>query len=72
LRAIEVARKLFPAVDAELMGQILVRDAEFYRPSISMEAVEEMNRFAKSVGLLSSPVSYEQVVASQFRNLWSE
>jgi len=72
LRATEVARKLFPAVEAELMGQILTRDAKFYRPSISMEAIWEMNRFAKTVGLLSSPVPYEQVVATQFRGLWSE
>jgi len=71
-RATEVARKLFPPVEAELMGQILTRDGEFYRPSISMEAIEEMNRFATAVGLLSSPVPYEQVVATQFRDLWSE
>jgi ABC-type nitrate/sulfonate/bicarbonate transport system substrate-binding protein len=72
VRATEVARKLFPVVEAELMGQILARDAEFYRPAISMEAIQEMNRFATAVGLLSSPVLYEQVVATQFRSLWSE
>lgn len=72
LRATEVAKKLFPPVEAELMGQILARDTEFYRPSISIEAAKEMNRFAKAVGLLSSPVPYEQVVATQFRGLWSD
>jgi ABC-type nitrate/sulfonate/bicarbonate transport system substrate-binding protein len=72
VRATEVARKLFPAVEAELMGQILARDAQFYQPSISTEAIREMNRFATAVGLLSSPVPYEQVVATQFRSLWSE
>jgi ABC-type nitrate/sulfonate/bicarbonate transport system substrate-binding protein len=72
LRAIEVAQKLFPPVEAELMGQILARDAEFYRASISTEAIDEMNRFATTVGLLSSPVPYNQVVATQFRSLWSE
>ena len=72
LRAAEVATKLFPAVEAELMGQILARDADFYQPSISTAAIEEMNRFATAVGLLSSPVSYEQVVAKQFRGLWSD
>jgi NitT/TauT family transport system substrate-binding protein len=72
LRATEVARKLFPALEAELMGQVLARDADFYRPSITTEAIEEMNRFATAVGLLSSPVPYEHVVATQFRNLWSE
>jgi hypothetical protein len=46
--------------------------AEFYQPSISVEAIEEMNRFTKAVGLLSSPVPYEQVVTAQFRSLWSE
>jgi len=72
LRAKEIARKLFPAVEAELMGQILMRDAEFYRPAISMEAIKEMNRFDTAVGLLSSPVPYDQIVATQFRSLWSK
>ena len=71
-RATEVARKLFPPVEAELMGQILVRDAEFYRPSITVETIAAMNRFTEAVGLLSSAVPYEQVVATQFRDLWSE
>ena len=52
------------------MSQILARDAEFYQPSISMEAIREMNRFATAVGLLSSPVPYEHIVATQFRSLW--
>jgi ABC-type nitrate/sulfonate/bicarbonate transport system substrate-binding protein len=72
LRATEAARQLFPPVEAELMGQILARDAEFYEASIPREAIEEMNRFATAVGLLSSPVPYEQVVATQFRTLWAE
>jgi ABC-type nitrate/sulfonate/bicarbonate transport system substrate-binding protein len=72
LRATQVARKLFPPIEAELMGQILTRDAKFYQPSISMEAINEMNRFATAVGLLSSPVPYGQVVAARFRSLWSE
>ena len=71
-RAAEVARKLFPPVEAELMGRILARDAEFYRPSISTDAIDGMNRFAKACGLLSSPVPYERVVATQFRHLWSK
>jgi NitT/TauT family transport system substrate-binding protein len=71
-RAAEVARKLFPPLEAEAMGRILARDGEFYRPSISMEAIERMNLFASAIGLLSSPLQYEQVVATQFRSLWSE
>jgi hypothetical protein len=37
LRAAEVTQKLFPPIEAEPMGQILTRDAEFYQPSISTE-----------------------------------
>jgi hypothetical protein len=70
MRAAEVARK-FPPVEPELMGQILARDAEFYRPSISMEAIDGMNRFAHSRWTALVSGSYEQVVATQFRSLWS-
>jgi NitT/TauT family transport system substrate-binding protein len=71
VRATAVMKTLFPPVEAELMGHILVRDAEFYQPSIATEAIEAMNRFAQAVGLLASPVPYEQVVATQFRSLWA-
>lgn len=71
-RATKIAAKLFPAVEAGLIGQIVARDAQFYQPSISPEAIGQMNRFATAVGLLSSPVPYEQVVATQFRSLWSD
>ncbi len=69
-RATEVGKKLFPPVEAELIGQLVARDAEFYKPSISEETISELNRFAQSVGLLPGPVPYEQVVAVQFRDLW--
>ena len=43
-------RPAIPGCRSELIGQILARDAEFYQPSISMEAIREMNRFATAVG----------------------
>jgi NitT/TauT family transport system substrate-binding protein len=67
----EVALRSFPQLEAELMRGILVRDAQFYRPSISMRAIEEMNRFITAVGLLPNPVTYDQVIATEFRHLWS-
>jgi hypothetical protein len=42
----------------------------FYDPFISEDAVAAMNRFAQSVGHLSNAVSYDQVVAIRFRDLW--
>jgi len=71
-RAAQVMRKLFPSTEAELMNQILERDKEFYRPAISVDSIAEMNRLATGSGLLSHPVPYEQVVATQFQNCWSE
>ena len=29
-----------------------------------------MNAFARAVGMLASPVAYEAVVATRFRDLW--
>ncbi len=70
LRATEVGKKVFPPVEAELIGQLVARDAEFYKPSISEETISELNRFAQAVGLLPGPVPYEQVVAVRFCDLW--
>jgi ABC-type nitrate/sulfonate/bicarbonate transport system substrate-binding protein len=61
-RATEVGRKLFPPTEASLIAELIRRDLPFYDAQISRQAVESMNRFARDIGLLSRPVSYEQVV----------
>jgi NitT/TauT family transport system substrate-binding protein len=66
----EVGKRKFPADAAELIANVVTRDVEFYDPVITEEAVEKMNRFAQSVGHLSRPVAYEEVVAVRYRNLW--
>ena len=68
--AAEVGQRLFPPEAAALIATIVERDLPFYDPVISEEAVTGLNRFAQSVGLLSGPVPYEQVVAVRFRDLW--
>jgi NitT/TauT family transport system substrate-binding protein len=55
---------------AKLIANVVARDVEFYNPVISEEAVAKMNRFAQTVGHLSRPVSYDQVVAVRYRDLW--
>lgn len=70
--AAEVGRRKFPAEAASLIARIVARDASFYDPVISEEAVAAMNRFSQAVGHLSGPVPYKQVVAARFRNIWSE
>jgi ABC-type nitrate/sulfonate/bicarbonate transport system substrate-binding protein len=68
--AVEVGRRKFPAEAAVLIAKIVERDAPFYDPVIYEEAVTGLNRFAQSIGHLSSPVPYERVVAVRFRELW--
>jgi NitT/TauT family transport system substrate-binding protein len=61
-RAAEIGKKLFPPTEAGLIAELVRRDAPFYDADISQAAVESMNRFARDLGLLSRPVSYEDVV----------
>jgi ABC-type nitrate/sulfonate/bicarbonate transport system substrate-binding protein len=61
-RATEVGKKLFPPTEASMIAELVRRDAPFYDPAIPPQSVESMNRFARELGLLSKPVSYEDVV----------
>jgi NitT/TauT family transport system substrate-binding protein len=69
--ATEVGRRKFPPEAAALIATIVERDAPFYDPVIYEEAVAALNRFAQSVGHLQGPVSYDQVVAVRYRDLWA-
>ena len=68
--ATAVGRRKFPADAAALIATLVERDAPFYDPVISEDAVVGLNRFAQSVGHLPGPVPYEQVVAVRYRDLW--
>jgi ABC-type nitrate/sulfonate/bicarbonate transport system substrate-binding protein len=70
--ATEVGKKRFPQSEAELIAELVRRDLPYYDPTIAEQTVADMNRFAQDIGLLSSPVAYEQVVATQFSYLWKE
>jgi ABC-type nitrate/sulfonate/bicarbonate transport system substrate-binding protein len=67
----DVGKRKFPPDAAELIANVVARDAEFYDSVITEEMILKMNRFAQSVGHLSGPVPYEQVVALQLRDLWT-
>jgi hypothetical protein len=62
---------LFPPAEAELIVELIRRDLPYYDASISESFVAGMNQFARDLGLLSGPVSYEKVVATQFSKLWN-
>ena len=71
-RATEVGRKRFPPSEAELIAELVRRDLPYYDANITEEKVVTMNRFAQDIGLLTAPVPYDQVVATQFSHLWNE
>jgi NitT/TauT family transport system substrate-binding protein len=66
-----VGHQLFPADEAALIAGLIERDAPFYDATISSEAIEGLNRFAKANGLIAESVPYDSLVASQFYQLWS-
>ncbi|MGA8971531.1 MAG: ABC transporter substrate-binding protein [Pseudolabrys sp.] len=69
--ATKVGNRLFPPNEASLIAGLVKRDAPFYDANISPEAIDGLNKFAKANGLISEPVSYDRLVASQFRQLWN-
>jgi NitT/TauT family transport system substrate-binding protein len=71
-RATAIGKKRFPPSEADLIAELVRRDLPYYDPTISETKVAAMNRFAQEIGLLSGPVPYEAVVATQFSYLWRE
>jgi ABC-type nitrate/sulfonate/bicarbonate transport system substrate-binding protein len=61
-RATAIGKRLFPPTEAALIAELIRRDTPYYQHGISRQTVESMNRFAQDLGLLSQPVTYDQVV----------
>ncbi len=61
-RATAIGRKLFPPAEAAMIAELIRRDLPFYDSLISEKNVTAMNQFARSLGLLSKPVPYKEVV----------
>ena len=70
--ATEVAKDLFPREEASLIADLIERDAPFYDATISADAIDGINKFAKANGLIADPIPYDTLVAAEFRHLWSE
>jgi len=65
-----IAERLFPPEETPLIAGLIARDAPFYDAAIAPEAIDGLNRFAKARGLITEPVPYDRLVATQFRHLW--
>jgi ABC-type nitrate/sulfonate/bicarbonate transport system substrate-binding protein len=70
VRATKVGEKWFPAFEASLIATLVERDLPYYDPAISRGAFDSMCRFAQTVGLTKDVGKYEDVVATQFSELW--
>ncbi len=68
--ATTAAAKRFPEFETSLIAELIRRDLPFYDPSISRGTVESMSRFGLDMGLSRQPAVYEELVATQFSNLW--
>lgn len=68
----DIGRRLFPEDEAELITTLIERDAPFYEPQITQDAVDGLMGFAKGFGLVKEPVPYDKLVATQFSHLWKQ
>jgi NitT/TauT family transport system substrate-binding protein len=70
-RAAEVGERLFPPMEAGLIAELIRRDAPFYDPVISQEAVQALNAFAQRAGLQVNEAAYHDVVCGEAPSLWA-
>jgi len=69
--ATRVGEKLFPEKETGLIRRLIERDLPYYSTVISEDFVDGMNGFAQRAGLLEGdPVPYDDIVATQYRDLW--
>jgi ABC-type nitrate/sulfonate/bicarbonate transport system substrate-binding protein len=68
--ATKVGRALFPQQEAELIAELIRRDLPYYDAAISEQFVTGMTNFARDSGILEGSIGYDQVVATQFADLW--
>jgi ABC-type nitrate/sulfonate/bicarbonate transport system substrate-binding protein len=70
-RAAAVGKKLFPPSEAALIEELIRRDLPYYDATLSPGFVAGMTAFAHGQGILDCDLSYEDVVAREFRPLWN-
>ncbi len=67
-----IGEKLFSPDEAGLIAGVVERDLPYYSPAITEDFVTGMNVFAREMGFLDRDVGYDDVVAPEFRRLWTE
>ena len=71
--ATEVAQDLFPEKEAGLIETLIERDQPFYNANVSADLIDGMNSFATKAQLLEGgPVSYDDIIATEFCKFWND
>ncbi len=70
-RATEVGNRRFPAREAGLIAGIVARDLPYYDAAIGAHSIAAIGDFARHLSILDGDISYGEIVATQFRHLWS-
>jgi NitT/TauT family transport system substrate-binding protein len=68
--ATQVGYKRFPAEEAKLIAELILRDVPYYDASITRRSINGMCAFARSLGLLKSEPRYEDIVATECARFW--
>jgi NitT/TauT family transport system substrate-binding protein len=69
---VKVAQKIFPALDVELIRNIIVLQRPSYIPTITEDAIRTANQFQKQAGVVKADFPYDKIVAAQFKALWEQ
>ena len=67
----QIGREVFPQLEAGVITDIVRRDLPYYDATITPEAVTRMIGFSQAAGILKRRPAYDEVVATQFRPLWT-
>jgi NitT/TauT family transport system substrate-binding protein len=66
-----IGREAFPELEAGVITDIVRRDLPYYDATITPDAVTRMIGFSQAAGILKRSPAYDEVVAAQFRPLWT-
>lgn len=69
---VRVAQKIFPALDVELIRNVILLQRSSYVPTITEEAIRTVNQFQKQAGVVKGDFPYDRIVAVQFKTFWDQ
>jgi NitT/TauT family transport system substrate-binding protein len=70
--AVSVAQRMFPALDVELLRNIIAVYRKAYFPAITEEALRTVNEYQKQAGVVRTDFAYDKMVAVQYKTLWGQ